>query len=272
MKSYKNALPIVLIICSFILVTGASAVSNSKKGGLSPNSTSSSEGILGPEFRICCGSEVHQKNPAAVYNRIRNEYLVVHHGENSSKRYIGGARISLASDSFSNFLVSDTSSYDCCLYPDVAYNWTEDKYLVVWQQYNTSQSRWEIWGRFVPWDGTDFTIPVIKIADLAGYNLKFPKVSWNSYRNEFMVVWQEETTAGLLSKIGFKRIAANGSFPGSGYVRQVGFPANPDITYNIATDQYLAVWSEVTPVHYVDIYGARLNFQGVIQNQVFPIS
>jgi hypothetical protein len=97
-------------------------------------------------------------------------------------------------------------------------------------------------------------------------------VSWNSYRNEFMVVWQEETTAGVLSKIGFKRIAANGSSPGSGYVRQVGFPGNPDITYNVATDQYLAVWSEVTPAHYVDIYGARLNYQGVIQTQVFPIS
>ncbi|MFC2043115.1 hypothetical protein ACFLUA_03075 [Chloroflexota bacterium] len=272
MKSYKNTLPLVMIICSFILVTSASAVSNSKKGGLSPNATSSSAGFLGPEFHICCYSEVHQKNPAAVYNRIRNEYLVVHHGENSSKRYISGARISPGLGQVSIFLVSDASSYDCCLYPDAAYSWTDDKYLVVWQQYNNSQSRWEIWGRFVPWDGTDFTIPVIKIADSVGHNLKFPKVSWNSFRNEFMVVWQEETTAGLLSKIGFKRIAANGSFPGSGYVRQVGFPANPNITYNVATDQYLAVWSEVTTAHYIDIYGARLNYQGVIQTQVFPIS
>ena len=86
------------------------------------------------------------------------------------------------------------------------------------------------------------------------------------------MIWQEETSAGVLSKIGFKRIAANGSFPGSGYIRQVGFPGNPDITYNVATDQYLAVWSEVTPAHSVDIYGARLNYQGVIQTQVFPIS
>ena len=272
MKSYKNALPIVIIMCSFILVTGASAVSNSKKDGLSPNSTSSSGGYLGPEFHICCNSEVHQKYPAVVYNRIHNEYLVVNHEETSSKRYIGGARISPGSGQVSLFLISGMGSYDCCLYPDAAYNWTDDKYLVVWQQYHSNLSRWEIWGRFVPWDGTDFTIPDFKIATSTGCNLKFPKVSWNSYRNEFMVVWQEETSAGVLSKIGFKRIAPNSSSPGSGYVRQVGFPGNPDITYNVATDQYLAVWSEVTPAHYVDIYGARLNYQGKIQTQVFPIS
>ena len=115
MKSYKNALPIVIIMCSFILVTGASAVSNSKKGGFSPKSTSSSEGFLGPEFHICCYSEVHQKNPAVVYNRIHNEYLVVNHGETSSQRYIGGARISPGSGPFSFFLISGISSYDCCL-------------------------------------------------------------------------------------------------------------------------------------------------------------
>jgi len=262
----------MIIICSFILVTGASAVSNSKKGGLSPNSTSSSGGYLGPEFYICCNSEEHQKHPAVVYNRTRNEYLVVYHSETSNKRYIRGARISLGSDRVSLWKISGFSSYDCCLYPDVAYNWTDEKYLVVWQQYNSSQSRWEIWGRFIPGTGIDFSIPVIKIADSAGYNQKFPKVSWNSNQNEFMVVWQEETSAGVLSKIGFKRIATNSSSPGSGYVRQAGSPGNPDITYNVATDQYLAVWSEVTPAHSVDIYGARLNYKGVIQTQVFPIN
>jgi len=154
------------------------------KGGIS-DSAATLGSYLGREHRICCGNENDQQRPAIVYNRYHNEYLVVNYQVDNVGGHIGGARVGLDGWAYSNFLLSTTSDYDCCSYPDVAYNWTDDEYLVVWQQFNNSQNKWEIYGRFIPWDGPKYpnaATPFL-IAQWSSMNLMYPKVAWNSYRN-----------------------------------------------------------------------------------------
>lgn len=246
---------------------------NTEASRLKPDGAAATASHLGPEVAICCNDEKDQGPSAIAYNRTRGEYLVVFHNEYApGERYISGALVSLSGEGYSFFLISPVGSYDCCLNPAVAYNRSNDEYLVVWQQYNASQNKWEIYGRIIPWDGLDFTIAPFQIAQWSAMNLKSPAVAWNSYRNEYMVVWQTEDTSGQLLGIGRRRLSASGNFlSNADYITQSGFPGNPDITYNVAADQYLAVWAQLGS-SFVDIYGGRLSREGALQGSVFPIS
>lgn len=240
---------------------------------LQPASPAAINSVYSPEYHLCCNSETDQRYPAVAYNPRQGNYLIVNHSESKDTRHISGIMLPLDSGTRTFFLVSDIVNTDCCLHPDVVYSGVDDKFLVVYQQYSEANSRWEIYGRFVKGTGPELPYTTFKIAEAAGHNLKYPRVAWNSFRNEFLVVWQQETTAGFLSSIAFRRVAPNGTFPApAGFVRQVNSPAFPDVTYNVASDQYLAVWSEVTPPpNYVDVYAARLDYLGAVQNQVFPV-
>lgn len=228
----------------------------------------------GSEKRICCGNENDQRRPTIVYNRHHREYLVVNYQELNAGGSINGARVGSDGWAFNLFLLSPIGNYDCCLHPDVAYNWTNDKYLVVWQQYNDSKGKWEIYGLFVPWDGPAYpaqNAPFL-IAQWSSMDLKYPKVAWNSIRNEYMVVWQTENVASnLLLGIGRRTLKADGSFlSNADYITQSYFPASPDLAYNPALDQYVVAWAQIGS-HFIDIYGGKLSREGTLQGGVFPI-
>ena len=240
--------------------------------GANSNSALVHASYLGPENRICCGNEYDQRRPALAYNRHHREYLVVSYQALNAGGSIGGARVGLDGYAFSHFLLSEIGEYDCCLYPDVAYNGTNDEYLVVWQQYNSSKNKWEIYGLLVPWNGPDFTVSPFLIAQWSSMNLKYPKVAWNSYRNEYMVVWHTESVASnLLLGIGRRRLSADGGFlSNADYITQSNSPGFPDIAYNPAVDQYMVVWAQ-TGNAFIDIYGGKLSREGALQGGVFPI-
>jgi len=266
-------LSFVLGIYFWLFILPAYAAVPRAQPGLEPDSPGAVGSVYSPETHLCCNSETNQRYPAAAYNTQLKQYLIVNHAEDNDSRYISGVLLPLDSGARTIFLVSDINDYDCCLHPDVVYSWTDNKFLVVWQQYNKPNNRWEIYGRWIKGSGPELPFTTFKIADSTGHNLKYPRVAWNSFRNEYLVVWQQETAAGFLDSIGFRRVAANGGFPApAGFVRQANSPSAPDVTYNVAADQYLAVWSEVTPPpNYVDIYAAQLDYKGAVQNQVFPV-
>jgi len=272
-KKLTFALVIVSVI---VLVQGIFRIASGRhdlnKRGNKPSSILSAMSLLGPEYRLCCGNEDNQKYPAVDYNGLHGQYIVVHHSESPGNRYIVGERYDVGLGPVSTFLISSIGSTDCCLHPDVAYNRTEDQYLVVWQQYDTSQSRWEIYGRILPWDSPDFTITPFLISEESGANLKYPVVTWNSFRNQYMVVWQRENSSGQLVGIERRRVGADGTPVGTtAFVRQVNQPGSPDVVYNLASDKYLVVWAEVVSAE-IDIYGGILNWEGTLQNQIFPIT
>ncbi len=263
---------ISILILAIGIASGATNAANPKEDHFKLNQLTAPASHLGPENRICCGNEHDQRRPAMAYNRNHQEYMIVSYQALNAGGSIGGARLGLDGYAFSHFLLSEINSYDCCLYPDVAYNGLNDEYLVVWQQYNSNQSKWEIYGLFVPWNGPDFVRPPFLIAGWSSMNLKVPKVAWNSYRNEYMVVWHTENAASnLLLGIGRRRLGADGSFlSNADYITQSNYPGFPDLAYNPAADQYVVVWAQIGN-YYLDIYGGKLSREGALQGSVFPI-
>jgi hypothetical protein len=81
-----------------------------------------------------------------------------------------------------------------------------------------------------------------------------------------MVVWSNTYSAGTpAAYISGKRIRPDGSFPTSGSDLTVSDPAvnyvDPDITYNLARNEYLVVWDEWKSSH--DIWAVRLTGNAV---------
>jgi hypothetical protein len=139
--------------------------------------------------------------------------------------------------------------------------------LVVWSQLSLITSRWEIWGRIIDWNNAGTNSPFL-IASWVGLNLDYPKVAYNAYRNEYMVVWQtSQASSGVLTGIGRRRVSNTGTslttaeyVTGSGSTNQ----GSPDIDYNLAGDNYLVAWVEPGPVSKPNIYTGLLDYQGSV--------
>ncbi|MDH4138421.1 MAG: hypothetical protein OEW09_17140, partial [Anaerolineae bacterium] len=97
-----------------------------------------------------------------------------------------------------------------------------------------------------------------------------PRVAWNSYRNEYLVVWNafDTTTSfppGIPSDIAGARVAGDWStIYVSNILTTYSYPHQVDITYNVAMNQYfiafVVVHTEATSGN--DIYGLRVGWDG----------
>ena len=245
----KKFFIIALLASGLMLALGSTTTSIEAVSikGITVSSTSALSSYLGPEQRICCGDNLGGS--------------------------IGGARVGMDGWAFNHFLLSGYD-YDCCSNPDVAINRANDEYLVVWQQYNNTQNKWEIYGLFVPWDGPQYPVSVTPflIAQWSSMHLMYPKVDWNSYRNEYIVVWHTESAVNnQFLGIGRRRLGANGAFlSNADYITQSNAPGFPDIAYNPAADQFVVVWSQIGS-NYIDIYGGKLSREGTLQGSIFAI-
>jgi hypothetical protein len=88
---------------------------------------------------------------------------------------------------------TDTSAKRCK--PDVAYNTSDHKYLVVWEDVITGP-QFYVHGRlFTPgYLGAEITID-----DSGGSNFVSPAVAYSSTSNEFLVVWSRQPYGGNYS-------------------------------------------------------------------------
>jgi len=215
--------------------------------------------------------------PAVAYNSLHDEYLVVWTNVwPSGTADIYARRVSRTGELLSWFCVAtglapggDGKSRSD---PAVAYNATNDQYLVVWA-YEASSMVYEIWGKIIPWNAPG-TNPEFKIMSLTDRSFWAPQVAWNSNRNEYLVVWNAlDTTTGFppgtYNKIGGYRVSASGTVYNSGppiIIDSVDYPQQADLAYNPATDEYLVVWVRYYTATGYDIYGARVSGEGALVN------
>jgi len=131
-----------------------------------------------------------------------------------------------------------------------------------------SSDVYEIWGRIIPWNGPG-TNAEFRIIQWANRSFWTPRVAWNSYRNEYLVVWNAFDTTisfppGVPNDIADARISNTGSILSSSILTTYSGPHQVDITYNVAMDQYfiafVVVHTEATSGN--DIYGLRVGWDG----------
>jgi hypothetical protein len=228
-------------------------------------------GFMSPEVQISAPDLADdQEHPAVAYNLNHDEYMVAWYNARPYTQDITVRRVSSRGELLTQFFVSTGTN---CIHPDLAYNNMNDNYLVIWSQLYliptapVDDYRWEIWGRIINWNSAGTGSPFL-IASWTGLNLDYPRVAYNIYRNEFMVVWQtSEVTGGALTGIGRQRISSTGTLLTSPAYLTGLSPANqgtPDIDYNLAGDNYLVVWVEPGPVSQPNIYAGLLNYQGSV--------
>jgi hypothetical protein len=216
--------------------------------------------LLGTEIRLSepTSPECDRYKPSIAYNWVHREYLVVWHNLwPDGHRDIYARRVSESGDLLSWFAIAASSNDRA--QPAVAYNATNDEYLVVWMyNANGDGSTYEIWGRTVAWNG-GYMNPEFQIITWPNRTFWTPRVAWNSYRNQYLVVWSAHETATLTpTDVSNALLAADGTKLFGTIIVSADQPHQPDVTYNVATDEYLVVWRSMWTPGDGDIRAARL--------------
>jgi hypothetical protein len=191
----------------------------------------SSDGKLLGGFWVGAGAGHDRRYPDVAYNVQTNQYLVVWEDYvQAAGRYgIYGRLISATGQVISDEIIRGVS-VSTPARPAVAYAYTSNKYLVVWEEeYGSPPTNWvDIVGQVVNSDGTlsgaRFTIS----QDVGGQPRRRPDLAYNRALNGYLVVWQQ--------KVGDYDIYAR-------IVHPSGTPIGPD-SFTISS---LPVWEETMP-------------------------
>jgi hypothetical protein len=245
-------------------------------GQASPIPAGASAATTGPHLssEIVINAVDNEKYlPSVAYNSKHQEYLVVW-----STRWGGGLiccreiraqRVSAQGKLLgSEFTVYENTTKDSGQ-PSVAYDPVNDRYLVTFlfaASGTGTSTDWDLYGRLIPWNGPS--------ASLAA----FPIITWNTsqwnpkvvyaggIQKEFLVVWTN-TYAGNTSPayVSVKRIPTSGSgFSATADLSFFGSVpyVDPDVSYNLARNEYLVVWDKWTTTGH-DIWGVRITGNAV---------
>jgi hypothetical protein len=271
-RLFFTSLVLLVVLAS---APALAASSRPRAGQPTPLKAPSAGMRLGSEIQLSPPGQGDRYRPDVVYNWVHDEYLVVWHNTwPGGGRDIYARRVSRTGELLSWFCVAtglapggDGKNRS---QPAVAYNAMMHEYLVVWM-YEASTDVYEIWGKIIPWNGpgTNAEFRIIQWADRSFWT---PRVAWNSYRNEYFVIWNAMNTTGgtpgVPNDIAGHRVSSSGSVISTSplNITNVYSPHQADLAYNIAKDEYLVVWvraySAATTGN--DIYGARVGYNGVV--------
>jgi hypothetical protein len=235
--------------------------------------------------------------PAVACNSQANEYLVVWYGDDNTGSLVDeefeiyGQRVDAVTGLpiGSNFRISDmgpdgNAAYDAFA-PAVAYNSTDNQYLVVWSGDDNTGSlvdeEFEIYGQRLSATGSGLGTNDFRISDIGpdgnpAYGAFAPAVAYNSTDNQYLVVWSGDDDINEEYEIYGQRLSATSSGLGTNDFRisDMGTDGStaygafePAVAYNSTDNQYLVVWSgDDNTGSLVDgefeIYGQRLNASG----------
>lgn len=191
-----------------------------------------------------------------------------------------------------DFQISDMGpngdeDYDA-IEPSVAYNSTDDEYLVVWRGDDLINGEQEIYGQRLAADGTEIGTNDFRISDMGPngstlFAAVLPMVVYNSTDNEYLVVWiGDDDTAPLVDneyEVFGQRLAADGTEIGNNDFRisdmgpdgdtdYVAWPLPCSAAYNSTNNEYLVVWlgeDDIAPLvdNEREVFGQRLSNVGV---------
>ncbi len=263
----------ILLVATTLMLAMAMAPSTSDGAGPAeqesePSEAMSPESYFSGERRISnpTSPECARYYPKAAYDWVHDEYLVVWYNWWSLDFHdIYARRVTSAGELKSWFCVATGANGDgkTRSHPAVAYNALAGEYLVVYMYDALGDgTHYEVWGRRVAWNGSSMGSE-FQIFSWANRAFWTPRVAWNSYRNEYMVVANAlDTTTGLWNDVAGRRVMADGSTPYPGHnissQSQTLQPHQSDIAYNLAADEYLVVWRQRWAGDDWDIYGARV--------------
>lgn len=246
-----------LWMCTLLLLVGSLATGNRISAAAQ---SANAPNLLNPHYLVIDAANYDKYSPAVAYDSVHDEYLVVWEAINGTHT-IYGRRITGYGVLLGTFLISNAASTNNRLNPAVAYDPVKDRYLVVWSyDFFGDGSDWDVYGRYIPWNGPSAGLAEFSIAS-DRHNETKPKVTYNTVNGDFLVAWLSDITAdhpiyGIL-------MHNNGAYTGldiaSGGSAVRDFP---DVAFNSGLNQYLVTWDELNAGTGLDVYAVRLDSLG----------
>ncbi len=218
----------------------------------------------GPDFAICERSG-WQLNPAIAWHSDRDEFLVVWEDDRNGQDFdIYGQLLDDDGHLLGENLPLVVSEYDQAD-PDLFYNPVDGGYLLVW--HHRQPGRFVIKGQRVSALGDPLGTPFDIPAPNEGKQW-IPGCAYNGADNEFLVAWEDMTTADILAQ----RIAGDGTALG-GTITIAAWPesqwAPPLVAFNSIEREYIVVWDALADA---DIYGQIVSADGTLRGANLTIS
>lgn len=238
--------------------------------GLTQSSSTSAASItstnLGDEIVISDLSSADFR-PKIAYNSIHDEYLVVWESAWAElpgyPHYVYAQRVSANGRLLDKFLVASNINSQQ-MEPAVAYDSIHDRYLVVFTYNSLGDGiSWDIYGRFLPWNGPSSGLLDFAICTWAS-DQRHPSIAFAQSAQEFLVTWTA-VSSGQPSYISARRILSAGGFPaGDAFTVSSGteYRNFSDVAYNLAQNEYLVTWQIDKGSDNFDIAGVRLDASG----------
>jgi hypothetical protein len=228
--------------------------------------------------------------PVVAYNSANHEFLVVWHGRDNAaapdESEVYGQRISAATGAevgTNDFRISDMGPDNDGAYKvsdiAVAYNPTNNEYLVVWRGDDNTpplvDDEFEIFGqRINAATGAEVGTNDFRVSNMGadGSTTAVADVPWvvyNSTNNEYLVVWRGHHGTNEFEIYG-QRLSATGAQVGTNDFRISDAGDDGDSTrlaldakaaYNSTNNEYLVVWQadDLPTDNEVEVFGQRLN-------------
>ena len=152
----------------------------------------------------------------------------------------------------------DAVDFDA-LNPAVAYNSTDNAFLVVWAGDNLIDGAFEIYGQRLDATTGNNQGTAFRISDVDKSGA--PVAAYNSTDNEFLVVWTgDDNGDGTFELFGQRLNAATGERIG-GPFEIADAAAHPALAYNSDQNEYFVVWRGEDDLHprAAEIFGQRLD-------------
>lgn len=227
--------------------------------------------LIGGNFAIFNAAN-DQLSPSVAYDSFNVRYMVVWEDVFTPFDYnIFGALVRYDGFLEGSFVISAPANDQRD--PSVAYNSTNQRFLVVWEHYNTV---WDIYGKLLGADGTSIADVIVSTA---GGDKTNPSVAYDSFTNRFLVVWEHPWFNPVTQEIYGRRVnASDGSLIG-GYIAitNLGYDMrDPSVAYNSSSKRFLVAWGDDrnTPTDVWDIYGQLIDVDAVnpLDGANFPIA
>ena len=154
-------------------------------------------------------------------------------------------------------------------HPQVAYNSTEDEYLMVWSNGG------DIFAQRLSKEGTSLP-PVLTITNARGRQ-DWPAIAYDSDMGQYLIIWDDDRNAAFTGHDLFGRFfEANGAAAGPEF-SVLTLPASqrqPRLAFNPSRNDYLLVWSDSRNAIAtgLDIFGQLLRENGLPKGGSFSVS